>query len=57
MLLALLVLVVGGFSLFVGYHKTFSPIEILAQNSAWTVHLPVWLGRMVGGHWNCWRRA
>ncbi|QZH73895.1 MAG: DoxX family protein [Erythrobacter sp.] len=47
-LLALLVLAVGGFSLFVGYHKAFSPIEILAQNSAWTVHLPVWLGRMVG---------
>ncbi len=46
--LALLVLLIGGFSLFVGYHKAFSPIATLAQNSAWTVHLPVWLGRSVG---------
>lgn len=47
-LLVLLALLIGGFSLFVGYHKTFSPLEVLAQNSAWTVHLPVALGRAIG---------
>lgn len=46
--LALLTLLIGGFSLFVGYHKALSPLATLAQNSAWTVHLPVWLGRAVG---------
>jgi hypothetical protein len=46
--LVLLALLIGGFSLFVGYHKAFSPLDVLVQNSAWTVHLPVWLGRAVG---------
>ena len=46
--LILLALLIGGFSLFVGYHKALSPLETLAKNSAWTAHLPVWLGRAVG---------
>lgn len=33
---------------FVGWYKmTATPAE-LAQHSAWTVHLPVWLGKLVG---------
>jgi DoxX-like family len=47
-LLTLGSVMIGAFSLFVGYHKTFSPLAVLAENTAWTVHLPEWLGRMVG---------
>ncbi len=47
-ILVILALVLGGFSLFVGYHKSFSPLEELRQHSAWTVHLPVLLGRLIG---------
>lgn len=46
--LILLAVVIGGFSLFVGYHKAFSPLEELARHSAWTIHLPVLLGRALG---------
>lgn len=46
--LALLVLLLGGFSLFVGYNKALAPLEVLREHSAWTVHLPELLGRMVG---------
>ena len=46
--LILLAVVIGGFSLFVGYHKAFSPLEELAKHSAWTIHLPVLLGRALG---------
>ena len=46
--LAALVVPIGAFSLFVGWNKAFAPIEVLAQHSAWTYHLPVWLGRSIG---------
>ena len=38
----------AAFFAFVGYHKTFAPIEQLRQFGAWTVHLPEVLGRIVG---------
>lgn len=47
-LLAALTLMIGAFHGFVGWHKAFSPLEELVRNSAWTVHLPDWLGKMVG---------
>ncbi|MEY4761181.1 MAG: hypothetical protein RLZZ200_1037 [Pseudomonadota bacterium] len=43
-----LVLVLVAFHGFVGWHKAYSPREVLVQHSAWTVHLPNWLGRSVG---------
>jgi hypothetical protein len=46
--LAVLALGIGGFSLFVGYNKALAPLEVLRQHSAWTIHLPVMLGRMIG---------
>ena len=46
--LAALVIPIGGFSVFVGFNKATAPLEILAEHSAWTYHLPVWLGRTVG---------
>lgn len=47
-LLAVLALLLGGFSAFVGWNKAFAPLDVLREHSAWTIHLPVWLGRMVG---------
>lgn len=38
----------GAFSLFVGYNKALAPLEVLREHSAWTVHLPVVLGRVIG---------
>lgn len=46
--LVILTILLGGFSAFVGWHKAMWPLEILRQNSAWTIHLPVLLGRLVG---------
>jgi hypothetical protein len=46
--LAVIVIVLGGFSLFVGYNKALSPLEVLREHSAWTYHLPVLLGRAIG---------
>lgn len=46
--LALLALLLGGFSLFVGYNKALAPLEVLREHSAWTYHLPVLLGRVIG---------
>lgn len=46
--LVILTLLLGGFSAFVGWHKATAPLEILRENSAWTIHLPVPLGRLVG---------
>lgn len=46
--LVLLALLLGGFSLFVGYNKALSPLEVLREHSAWTYHLPVVLGRAIG---------
>lgn len=38
----------GAFSLFVGYNKALAPLEVLRDHSAWTIHLPVLLGRLIG---------
>lgn len=49
--LALLVpmtLLLSAFHGFVGWHKVFSSREELMRHTAWTVHLPEWLGRLVG---------
>ncbi len=46
--LAVIVLALGAFSLFVGYNKALSPLEVLREHSAWTIHLPVLLGRVIG---------
>lgn len=47
-LVALLALPLAAFFAFVGWHKTFSPVAELAKHGAFTVHLPEWLGRLVG---------
>ena len=47
-LLVPLALAIGGFSLFVGYNKALAPLAVLAEHSAWTIHLPVLLGRALG---------
>ncbi|MBO9726359.1 MAG: DoxX family protein [Novosphingobium sp.] len=36
------------FFLFVGFMKAFAPLTELARHRAWTVHLPVLVGRGVG---------
>lgn len=41
-------LLLSAFHGFVGWHKTFSPREELLRHTAWTVHLPEWLGKLVG---------
>lgn len=46
--LILLAVALGGFSAFVGWNKAFAPLEVLAEHSAWTYHLPQVLGRMLG---------
>lgn len=46
--LALLTLLLGAFHGFVGYHKAFSTLEELVEHAAWTMHLPMWLGKTVG---------
>ena len=46
--LTALSVVIGGFSLFVGYNKALAPLAELREHSAWTIHLPVLLGRAVG---------
>lgn len=47
-LLAALTLLLGAFHAFVGWHKAFSSHAELVRHSAWTMHLPMWLGRLVG---------
>ncbi|HQS68061.1 MAG: hypothetical protein B7Y36_08915 [Novosphingobium sp. 28-62-57] len=47
--LVLLALPIAAFSLFVGYNKAFAPIEVLTEHLAWTIHLPVFLGKAIGG--------
>lgn len=47
-LLAALTLVLGAFHGFVGWHKALSSHEELVQHAAWTMHLPMWLGKLVG---------
>lgn len=39
----------AAFFAFVGWNKAFAPLADLARHGAWTVHLPPWLGRTVGG--------
>ncbi|MFN3456833.1 MAG: DoxX family protein [Novosphingobium sp.] len=43
-----LTLLLSAFHAFVGWHKTFSSREELIKHTAWTVHLPDWLGKLVG---------
>ena len=47
-LTAALTLLLGAFHGFVGWHKAFSSHEELVRHAAWTMHLPVWLGKVVG---------
>lgn len=47
-ILVILTLLLGGFSAFVGWNKALAPLEVLREHSAWTIHLPVLLGRLVG---------
>jgi len=42
-------LLLAAFFLFVGWYKTFAPIADLARYHAWTLFLPLWAGRLVGG--------
>jgi len=46
--LALLTILICGFSLFVGYNKALAPYAVLVEHSAWTIHLPVMLGKTLG---------
>lgn len=48
LLLAALTLLLSAFHGFVGWHKAFAPYEELVKHSAWTLHLPIWLGKAVG---------
>lgn len=48
LLLIALTLLLGAFHGFVGWHKAFSTHEELVKHSAWTMHLPMWLGKSVG---------
>lgn len=43
-----LTLLLAAFHGFVGCHKTFSSREELIKHTAWTVHLPDWLGKIIG---------
>jgi DoxX-like family len=45
---AVLALGIGAFSVFVGWHKAFSPLDALAQHHAWTTWIPEWQGGIVG---------
>jgi len=47
-LTAALTLLLGAFHGFVGWHKALSSHEELVRHAAWTMHLPVWLGKVVG---------
>ncbi len=44
----LLALPLATFFLFVGWHKTYSPLPDLVRYHAWTVWLPATFGRLVG---------
>lgn len=43
-----LAILIGGFALFVGWHKATAPIGLLREVTAWTIHLPLLAGRLVG---------
>ena len=46
--LVILALPIAAFSLFVGFNKAFAPMEVLVEHLAWTIHLPVLVGKAVG---------
>ncbi len=41
-------LLIGCFTAFVGWNKAFAPFSVLVEHTAWTIHLPIWFGRLVG---------
>ena len=47
-ILVLIAVTLGAFSLFVGYNKALAQLAVLREHSAWTIHLPVLLGRVIG---------
>lgn len=46
--LVLLALPIAVFSLFVGFNKALAPMNVLVEHLAWTIHLPVMVGKAVG---------
>jgi len=48
LVLTALTLLLGAFHGFVGWHKAFSIHEELVRHAAWTMHLPIGLGKAVG---------
>jgi DoxX-like family len=46
--IAVPVALLAAFFGFVGWNKAFAPLAELARHGAWTVHLPEWLGRLIG---------
>ena len=46
--LVLLALPIAAFSLFVGFNKALAPMNVLVEHLAWTIHLPVMVGKAVG---------
>lgn len=47
-LIAALCVILSLFFAFVGWNKAFASLADLARYGSWTVHLPEWLGRIVG---------
>lgn len=47
-LIAALCVPLALFFAFVGWNKAFASLADLARHGSWTVHLPEWLGRIVG---------
>lgn len=47
-LIAVLSVPLALFFAFVGWNKAFAALADLARYGSWTVHLPEWLGRIVG---------
>lgn len=48
LLIALGALPVAAFFGFVGWYKAFAPLAELQAHHAWTAHIPLWLGRLIG---------
>jgi hypothetical protein len=48
LVLVALTLLLGAFHGFVGWHKAFATHEALVRHAAWTMHLPIGLGKAVG---------
>jgi len=47
-LIAALCVLLALFFAFVGWNKAFASLADLARHGSWTIHLPTWLGRVVG---------